>query len=415
MKTLRKPIYFVSGEYTVSLGSGRPEFHPKKPRPGLEHYVAEAGKAVLAGLPGPEVIDEGVIGNFMAERFNRQGHLGAFLSLVHDDLRHRPSIRVEGACASGGLAVATAVKNVLSEQADAVLAIGVEVQNTVKAVYGADILAGAGHYAGERKAGHAHFFPDRFSQRAGAYKERFGAERTWEAMGRWYEQAVLNARLNPKAQEHANRLPDPFAAHQQMTPNPRSFCEHINLLDCSKVSDGAAAILVTSEEGLARCGIARQDAIELVGLGHAVGDLTAPPDDPTVLDTTRVATRRAMEMAGITVSEIGVFEIHDCFTITAILSCEALGLCGHGEGADYVAAGHTRRDGATPMNTGGGLVGYGHPTGASGVRMVVDIWRQLTGKAGDFQVEVPSDRPYGLTISMGGNDKSVVSCVFRRG
>ncbi|RMF73897.1 MAG: 3-ketoacyl-CoA thiolase [Acidobacteria bacterium] len=414
MKTLRKPIYFVAGEYTVSLGTGRPEFHPKKPRPGLEHYIAEAGRAVLAHLPGPEAIDEGVIGNFMAARFNRQGHLGAFLSLVHEDLRYRPSIRVEGACASGGLAMATAVKSVLSEQADAVLTIGVEVQNTVKAVYGADILAGAGHYAGERKQGNAHFFPCRFSERAGAYMDRYGVERTWEAMGRWYEQAVLNARANPKAQEHTNALPDPFATHQQSKPNPRSFCDHLNVFDCSKVSDGGAALLVASEEGLARAGIAKDQAIQLVGLGHAVGDLTAPPEDLTVLDTTREAVRRALAMAGIDVREVGVFEIHDCFTITAILTCEALGLCGPGEGADYVAAGNTRRDGATPMNTGGGLIGYGHPTGASGVRMAVDIWRQLTGNAGDYQVEIPADRPYGLTISMGGNDKSVVSCVFRR-
>ena len=121
-----------------------------------------------------------------------------------------------------------------------------------------------------------------------------------------------------------------------------------------------------------------------------------------------------MEMAGISVDQVGVFEIHDCFTITGILTVEALGLAGHGEGADFVSAGHTRRNGKSPMNPGGGLVGYGHPTGASGVRMAVDVFKQLTGKAGDFQVDIPADKPYGLTISMGGNDKSVVSCVFRR-
>jgi len=413
MKTLRKPVYVTCGEYTVSLGTGRKEFHPKKERPGLEHYIAEAGQGALAQIPDPTVVEEGVVGNFMAARFNKQGHLGAMLALVHPSLEYKPSTRVEGACCSGGLSLTTAIKSVLAEQADVVLSLGVEVQNTVKAIYGADILAGAGHYAGERKNGHAYFFPSKFSDRAGAYKEKYGVERTWAAMGRWYEQAVLNARRNPKAQEFHNTTEDLFGLHQAMKPNGRTFCDHINVLDCSKVSDGAAAVLVVSDEGLAKIGKTKADAVELVGLGHAVADLTAAPPDQTALETTRRAAQQALDMAGITVQQVGVFETHDCFTITGILACEALGLARRGEGADYVLAGHTRREGATPFNTGGGLVGYGHPTGASGVRMAIDLWKQLTGKAGDFQIDLPADRRYGLLINMGGNDKTVVSAVFR--
>lgn len=414
MKALRKPVYFLCGEYTLSLGTGRSEFHPKKPRPGIEHYIEEAGKAAVSQLPSADLVDSAAVGNFMAARFNRQGHLGAFMSLIDPSFKHKPTIRVEGACASGGLATATAIKDVLSDQSDIALALGVEVQNTVKAIYGADILAGAGHYSAERKNGHAYFFPAKFSDRAGAYKERFGEEKTWAGMGHWFEQAVENARLNPKAQEYENRSSDLFGMHQGMKPNGRAFCDHINVLDCSKVSDGAAAILVASEEGLQKSGVAVSDAVQLMGYGHAVGDLTAAPDDQTVLDTTRKAAEQAMEMAGITVDQVGVFDIHDCFTITGILTVEALGLAGHGEGAEYVSSGHTRRDGKSPMNTGGGLVGYGHPTGASGVRMAVDVFKQLTGKAGDYQIEIGKDKPYGLTISMGGNDKSVVSCVFKQ-
>ncbi len=415
MKAFAKPVYLVCGDSTVFLGTGRKEFHPKKPRPGLEHYIAEAGRGALSQMADPAAVDEGVVGNFMAARFNHQGHLGAMLSLVHPSLVLKPSLRVEGACASGGLAVVTAVKSVLSGQADVVLAIGVEVQNTVKAIYGADILAGAGHYAAERKNGHAYFFPSKFADRAGEYKKKFGAEKTWTAMGRWYEQAILNSRKNPKAQEYHNAMPDPFAAHQAMAPNPRGFCDHINVLDCSKVSDGAAALLAVSEEGLAKTGKKKSEAVRLVGLGHAVADLTARPDDLTKLETTRIAASRAMEMAGIGVSQIGAFEVHDCFTVTAILACEALGLAKYGEGAEFVAAGNTRREGKTPMNASGGLVGYGHPTGASGVRMGVDLLRQLTGTAGDHQVSVSAGRPYGLMVSMGGDDRTVVSCVFRRG
>jgi acetyl-CoA C-acetyltransferase len=414
MKAFAKPVYLVCGDSTVFLGTGRKEFHPKKPRPGLEHYIAEAGKGAVSQAADPSVVDEGVVGNFMAARFNHQGHLGAMLALVDPSFAYKPSIRVEGACASGALAVVTAVKSVLSGQADVVLAIGVEVQNTVKAIYGADILAGAGHYAAERKNGHAFFFPAKFSDRAGEYKKRFGTEKTWAAMGRWYEQAVRNARRNPKAQEYHNTTEDLFAAHQGMPPNPRSFCEHINVLDCSKVSDGGAAVLAVSAEGLKKTGRKPSEAVELVGLGHAVADLTARPDDLTALDTTRRAVERALGMAGITVKDVGVFEVHDCFTITGILACEAAGLAGHGEGADYVLSGSTRRDGPTPMNAAGGLIGYGHPTGASGVRMAVDLLRQLTGTAGDCQATVSSGRPYGLMVSMGGDDRTVVSCVFRR-
>ncbi|MCK4828340.1 3-ketoacyl-CoA thiolase, partial [bacterium] len=196
MKNFRKPVYFTAGYNTVSFGSGRKEFHPKKPRPGLEHYINEAGKGVLEQISNPSHIDEGVIGNFMAARFNKQGNLASLMVNIHPSLEYKPMIRVEGACGSGGLSLSYATRTILSEEADVVLSVGVEVQNSVKAIYGADILGGAGHYAGERKAGHAYFFPSKFSDRAGARFEKFGQKETREAMARWYEIMVLNARKN---------------------------------------------------------------------------------------------------------------------------------------------------------------------------------------------------------------------------
>ncbi|MCU0293719.1 MAG: hypothetical protein MUF10_17340, partial [Thermoanaerobaculaceae bacterium] len=181
MKPLRKPVFLAAGAYTMSMGTGRKEFDPKKSRPGLEHYINEAVRAVLAQIPNPDLVEEGVIANFMAARFNRQGNLASLLAAAHPALRYKPMVRVEGACGTGGLGLATGIKTVLAEAADVVLVVGVEVQNTVKAIYGADILAGAGHYASERKAGHAYFFPNKFSERAGAYYERYGAERTRKA------------------------------------------------------------------------------------------------------------------------------------------------------------------------------------------------------------------------------------------
>ncbi|WP_236695628.1 hypothetical protein [Lentimicrobium saccharophilum] len=154
-----KKIFMIAGYNTISMGTGRREFNPKKERPGLEHYLKEAGLGALQQIGGAGNVDEGVVGNFMASRFNKQAHLGAFLGMIDPQLRLKPSTRVEGACASGGLALVTGIKSALSGSAEVVLALGVEVQNTVKAIYGADILAGAGWFQ-RRKEGHAYFFPD---------------------------------------------------------------------------------------------------------------------------------------------------------------------------------------------------------------------------------------------------------------
>jgi len=411
MKRMPKPVFLAAGAATVSLGTGRPEFNPKRPRPGLDETIRDAGRKALAQIADPAAIDACVIGNFMAARFNRQGHLGSLMINVHPALEYKPALRVEGACASGGLALVSGLQSVLSGMADVVLVMGVEVQNTVKAIYCADFLAGAGWYEGERKDGHAYFFPGRFSERAGAYGARIGMERAREGCAHWFRNAIESARLNPDAQEHTNRAGD-LLALGRTPPNPRTFTDHLNLFDCSKVSDGAAAILVASEAGLHRLGLARKDAVEVAGLGHAAANLTTPPPDLAEMTTSKLAAGNALKMAGIGIGDVGVAEVHDCFTVTGLLLAEALGMAAPGEGADAIAAGITRRDGRWPTNTGGGLIGYGHPTGATGVRMAVDLWRQLTGRAVGYQVEVRKE--HGLLVNMGGNDKTVVSLALRR-
>lgn len=412
MKKLRKRVFMAAGYNTIALGSGRKEFNPKKPRPGLEEYVKEAGQATLKLVGGAANVDEGVIGNFMAAKFNNQGNLAGLIPYIDEGLKWKPSCRVEGACCSGGLALVTGIKSVLAETADVVLTLGVEVQNTVKAVYGADILAGAG-WSKERKDGHAYFFPGKFSDRAGEYFKRFGLERTRKALARWYRNAIENARLVPTAQEFHNTQED-LEAVALAKPNPKSFVDNLNVFDCSKVSDGAASIAILSEEGLKKAGIDKKDAIEVLGFGQVEADLTKPPADLAKLDTTEEAVKQALASAGIGVKDLGTVECHDCFTITGILSVEAIGLANQGEGADFVSAGNTARGGKIPFNTTGGLVGWGHPTGATGVRQAVTIWEQLTGKAGKWQIELPADRPYALSISMGGNDRTVVAIVYRR-
>lgn len=413
MKNLRKKVYMVAGYNTISMGTGRKEFNPKVERAGLEEYIKEAGQGTLKQIGGAKNVDESVISNFMAARYNKQGNLAGFIPSIDEGLKFKPATRVEGACGSGGLALTSGIKAILAETADVVLAMGVEVQNTVKAVYGSDILAGAGWFK-ERKAGHTHFFPGKFSDRAGVYYSKYGKEKTRKAMAQWYHNDIENARLDPTAQEFHNAHPSPVEA-ASIEPNGKFFVDNITVLDCSKVSDGAAAIALVSEEGLNRIGIPKNEAVEVMGYGQAEYDITQPPSDLTRLETTEKAVQKALEMAGITIDQLATVECHDCFTIAGVMATEAIGFAKPGEGPEFVIAGNTSRNGKVPFNTTGGLVGWGHPVGATGVHQAVVIWQQLTGKAGNYQIKIDESRPYALSVNMGGDDKTVISIVYKRG
>ncbi len=409
---MRRKVYMVAGYNTISMGTGRKEFNPKKERPGLEEYLKEAGQGTLKQIGGAANVDECVLGNFMASRFNNQANLAGFFPFIDEGLRYKPATRVEGACGSGGLALMSGIKSVLAETAEVVLVIGVEVQNTVKAIYGADILAGAG-WAKDRKTGHAYFFPGQFSNRAGAYFDKYGREKTRQAMARWYRNAIENARLCPTAQEFHNTQKD-LEKIGMTEPNGKGFVDYLNIFDCSKVSDGASAIAVVSEEGLKRIGIAPKDAVEVIGFGQVEEDITKAPADPAALSTGKQAVAVALKSAGITKDQLGTAEIHDCFSIAGVMAMEAIGFAEQGKGPDYILEGNTARDGKVPVNTTGGLIGWGHPTGATGVHQAVTIWEQLTGKAGDAQITMTPERPYGLTLNMGGDDKTLVAIVYKK-
>jgi len=404
----------TAGYNTVSLGTGRKEFNPKKPRPGLEHYIKEAGQGTLKQIGGAENVDEGAIGNFMAPRFNKQGHLAGFIPMIDEGLQWKPCIRTEGACASGALALISGIKSVLAETAEVALSVGVEVQNSMKAIYGADVLAGAGWYH-NRKKGHAYFFPGQFSDRAGLYYEKYGKERARKGMGRWFRNAIENARLCPTAQEYENTVPDLEGLYHKMRINGDAFVDNLSVLDCSKVSDGASAIAILSKEGLKRAGIPKEQAVEVISFAQVERNITDDPADLVELSTIKKATKQALDYAGISIDDLATIELHDCFSIAAVLTVEALGFAKPGEGADFIAEGHTARDGKIPMNTTGGLIGWGHPTGGTGVHQAVTIWEQLTGNASEAQIEISEDRPYGMTINMGGDDVTVVVIVYRRG
>lgn len=409
MSQLRKRIFAAAGYNTTYFGSGRKEFNPAKEMRPFNEYLQETAQGTCVQVSSVE-FDEGVIGSFMSGRFLNQANLPGFLPYMAPSLLGKPCTGVEGACGTGGRAIGVAVRSVLSNLADRVFVAAFEMQNTMKSLYGADVLAGAGYYQKERKSGHAFFFPGVFSERAGAYYQTYGYDHARKGMAKWYEQSILNARKNPKAQEYHNTSPDLFALGMT-SPDPSRFVPNLNLYDCSKVSDGASSLLILSEVGLKMCGVRPQEAIEIIAIGEAEGDITLPPTELRELTITEIAVHKALAQAEIRLEDIGLLEIHDCFSITALLSLEALGYAPRGHATDFILEGHTAPQGKIPTNLSGGLGGFGHPTGASGVRQLVDLLQQFTGKAAN---QVSPRTPYGMMISMGGNDKTVTCIITKK-
>lgn len=408
MSKFRKKIYAAAGYNTMFMGPGRKEFDPSKPLRPFEEYLQETAKGTLAQLKHA-AIDEGIIGSFMSGRFLKQANLPGFLPFMVPELKGKPCTAVEGACGTGGRAIAMAARSVLSDLSDVVFVAGFEMQNVMKSVYGADVLAGADYYTKERKSGDAFFFPGVFAKRAGAYFQKYGEDIARPGMAGWYAQSIENARKNPKAQEYQNTTKD-LVSLGMTKPDPEKFIPFLNLYDCSKVSDGASSLIIASEEGLKKCGIDLKDAVELVGLGEAEDDITKEPVDPTVLSTNATAAAKALDQAGINKDDVGIIELHDCFTITALLALESLGYAKKGKAAEYILEGNTSSSGAHPVNLSGGLGGFGHPTGATGVRQLVDLLHQFTGKAANPS---PLKKPFGMMLSMGGNDKTVTAVVVK--
>ncbi len=408
MDFLSKKIFVAAGFNTTFMGPGRKEFNPKQYIPNFEDYLLETANVTCKQLKKID-LDEGVIGSFMSSRFLKQANLSGFLPFTVPDLQYKPCLAVEGACGTGSRAITAGIKAILSGQADSVYVAGFEMQNAVKPVYGADILAGASYYKKRRKEGPAHFFPGMFAIRAGEYFERFGKKDARHAMAKWYEQSILNARKNKKAQEYHNNKKD-LLSLGMTEPDPSTFLEHLNVYDCSKISDGASSLILLSEEGLIKTGIKKEDTIEIISFYEAQEDITKPPKDETCLSTTSFAVKKALERAGIKKEDLGLLEIHDCFTITALLSLEAIGFAPPGKAPHFILDGNTAPDGLIPTNLSGGLGGFGHPTGATGVRQMVDLLHQLTNRA---ENQITPKSPYAMMVNMGGNDKTVSAIIVK--
>ena len=408
---------FVAGvAITPFIGKGHPDFiwkkHPdfgSRENLDLEGYLGLAINELFDQGFDPAHVTRGYVGNFAGELFNQQGHLGALVSRVKPELAGVGIGRTEAACASGGVALLAAAEAICAGH-DVVLVAGAECQTTVKAREGGEYLARAAHFKEERPIDDF-TFPALFARRIKAYHEKYGLDLS--ELGHFTMKAMENARKNPLAHMKANRW-DLKSASSAGDHNPNflgneELRDYLRMSDCSQVTDGGAALLLCSEEGLKKLGVDKSKAIRLRSYHLATNPL-GQTADPTRMDTAGVAFCKAFTDGEVKLSDVGVAEVHDCFTIAELLMMEAMGLEEPGKGVNAVKSGKTALDGELPVNTGGGLVGFGHPVGATGVKQAAEIYRQMKGQCGDYQLA--STPNLGVMANMGGDDRTCFTALF---
>jgi len=358
----------------------------------LRTIWVEAAVAALADA-GVDAVDMVTIGCMSPGLFVGQEHLASMLA---DELGMVgvPASRVESACASGGLALRTGFAEVASGLCDTLLVTGVEKMTDVD---GADATYALGTAADQEWEGfHGITFPGLYAMMAQVHMLKHGT--TSEQLAAVAVKNHANGLLNPHAQFHLKVSVEDVLA-STMVADP------LHLLDCSPVTDGAAALVLTTVER-ARELVGDKPVIRISGSGLATDTIAlADREDLARLDAVRLAAERAFAMAGRTPAEVHLAEVHDCFTIAEIMTTEAVGLFDPGYGGSAVANGLTSLQGKIPVNPSGGLKSKGHPVGATGVAQVVEIVTQLRGAAGQRQVEGAT---VGLAQNMGGSGGSAV-------
>jgi acetyl-CoA acetyltransferase len=412
---MAEPVYI--------LGAGRTDFRRnfRKEGKSLRHIILEAARsAVDDARLQPGDIQAGIVGSFASGLFTRQLHLGAFLTELDPALRGLPTMHVEAACASGGVAVLTAAKLITGGIHDAVLVVGAEQQKTMTPAEGADVLAAAADYHAEKPLCGEFMFPKLFARIAAAYRKRYGLAE--EQLARVAVKNHAHARLNPLAQMRDSTLTLKQATNESQ--DNQRIAPPLKISDCSQITDGGAAVVLCSGHFLKR--LSRPASTRLLGYGHTTDCLPLDQKDVPDFAIARRAAEQAYRQAGLMPRDIQGAEVHDCFSISEIVAYEVLGFASPGEGTKLLECGATALPAAQaqmeirapssdfpalPINPGGGLMGDGHPVGASGVRQVVEAHQQLSGTAGTRQV--PGARRF-LTFNMGGSVTTNVVMIWGR-
>lgn len=354
----------------------------------LEQLIVMATKEAIedAGVD-PAEIDAVYLGHFNAGLVP-DAFASSLVHQAHPALRFKPATRCENACASGSAAIHAGLRAIQSRAARTVLVIGVEKMTSRSTPEVTEALACAGYKNDPRES--ALSFPQQFARLADEYAARY------------HDPLPVMATI--AAKNHANAMRNPLA--QLRRELDATFCNTVSernpmiaaplrMTDCSPISDGAAAVVMTCEHHAPR--YARQ--VRVRSATHVSDLLPLDGRDLLAFEGPHRAMQRAYADAGISVQDLDFAEVHDCFTIAELLIYEAMGLAAAGQGYRVLEEGTVQRGGGLPVNLSGGLKAKGHPVGATGVSMHALAYRQLTGRAGDMQCP---GAELGLVFNMGG-------------
>ena len=343
------------------------------------------------------------VGNFIAENYINQGHLGALLTEVSPVFYGVPSARYEAACASSSVALDAAITKIKAEEYDLAIVVGWEMMKTVDSKVCGDILGRAAYY--EKEGQNILFpFPKLFGKLADETIAKYGLDekRYLDALAKISEINYSNAKRNPLAQTR-NWFMNYKQASNRGTETNASIGGRLAISDCSQVTDGAAVVVLASEKMAEELGV--NEAPYVKGYGHRTAPMQFEkkvherPESDYILPWTRQAVLDAYKRSGLGIDDIDVIETHDCFTSSEYAAISAFGITEPGQEYEAIEDGRIAFGGSIPINPSGGLIGCGHPVGASGCRMFLDIYKQVSDKAGDYQVQ---DAKNGMMLNIGG-------------
>lgn len=377
---------------------------PQILRQAAREVCAEAGVE-------PEVVDVASVGAACGFTLNRQGLLAGLLAM-EPGLAGKPIEAVENACASGGQAVLSVAAKLRLGMGEVGLAVGYEkMRGDDGKVDGRRVGEVLGYFSHpDEREGKTYVFPHLFAEIMRDYMEAWGVSEedlAWVAV-----QEYANARHNPWAQMRGVELT--LEKAMAIEGVNRYIVDGLPLktFDSSQITDGWAALLVATQEGLARLGIHRGDAVRLAGFGQATDPLAKEGRDVLRPAGALRAMGEAYRQAGVGPAEVDVAEVHDCFTVMGALAVEVLGLAEPGAGARWWTEGRAAPGGDVPINTSGGLIAKGHPIGATGVAMLGWCYLQLLGRA-PAPLQVPDAR-VAATFNIGGPVCASVCTVLAR-
>src|SRR5271165_2110509 len=328
----------------------------------------------------PSAIDVGAVGSACNFTLNKQGLLSGLVATV-PGMAAKPIESVENACASGGQAVLSVIYKLLSGVGEVGVAVGYEKMRDNEGKMDGKLIGEVLVYFSfpDEREGKTFVFPHLFAEVMQSYMKEYGV--TEEDLAQIAVNEYANAKYNPCAQ--MNRVQITLEQAMKIEGINRYVVEGLPLktYDCSQITDGYAALILATEEGLQKLGVSKADCAEVAGYAQATDALQKEGRNTLLPTAAYTAMKKAYAMADVAPADVNVAEIHDCFTVAAAIGTEVIGKAAPGKGARYWLDGKADVDGECAINMSGGLIAKGHPVGATGVAMLGNCFWQLKGKA----------------------------------